>query len=58
MTTATEESGRCFNCNKPVGEDYFCSGCKSHVCDECDVNYEMPFGGHDKKLHLEEPEDE
>lgn len=49
---------KCFKCKKELNEDYFCSGCQDYICDECDVNYNIPFGGHPKELHLVEPIDD
>jgi hypothetical protein len=43
----------CFNCKAEVDEDAVCFGCGAAVCDECELNMNMPFGGHEKELHLE-----
>lgn len=38
--------------------DAWCSGCSHYVCDECSVNYELPFGGHRVKDHAKDPLDD
>lgn len=49
----------CFNCEKPTTDEHLCFGCNSYVCGECDRNaVNMPFGAHDRALHLGEPRDD
>lgn len=43
--------GPCKFCQKPVGPEMFCFGCKTHICDGCDVNPDMPWGQHAPELH-------
>lgn len=45
----------CHFCNTELDEDNRCFGCGKFVCDECDVNYDMPFGAHDVEEHAQEP---
>jgi hypothetical protein len=48
-----EEKGKCFNCQADV--DGICYGCRSFVCEACDVaGASVPWGGHAKEAHLEE----
>lgn len=50
---------KCFNCeNEGSAGDMFCHGCKQYVCEECSVNYNLPFGGHEPEDHLEDPLEE
>jgi hypothetical protein len=55
---AAATSPTCFNCGTPCDDDNKCSGCGEFVCEDCDVNYAMPLGGHERGLHLEENDDE
>ena len=53
----SKSMGRCYFCNVKVGSDYFCHGCKSYVCEGCDI--QKPDGGHDPEDHrIEGQEDE
>lgn len=50
-----EKEPKCFNCKKSVDADEsFCYGCKAHICEDCDVNPNMPMGSHRPELHLRE----
>lgn len=46
-------SGKCFNCEAPLGGEHYCYGCKQHVCDKCDKSISLPFGGHAPIEHLD-----
>lgn len=52
MATVTT---KCFFCEKVLqGEEAnesLCYGCNKYVCEECDVNMDMPFGGHEVEVH-------
>jgi len=48
--------GRCYFCDVKVGSDYFCHGCKSYVCEGCDI--QKPDGGHDPEDHRIEGQDD
>lgn len=52
-TKATTE-GKCFNCSKPATEEYYCSGCKSYVCDACTKDPTVMGFGHPPEDHLNE----
>lgn len=58
ISTEDLELYECFKCKKKLNKDYYCSGCGHAICDECDVNYNMPFGSHLKELHLLEASDD
>lgn len=52
--------GNCFNCGKSVGKGMYCYGCKSFVCDDCDValgSLPIGVGNHTKEDHLASPEE-
>lgn len=55
---SSDGGGECFHCKKPVKSGAFCFGCKVHVCDDCDRNFDMPWGPHTAEDHLEEPNEE
>jgi hypothetical protein len=42
----------CFNCKLPTSEDMYCSGCKSAICESCDINPDPPWGSHEPGEHL------
>lgn len=46
----------CFNCEKQCGEDSYCFGCKSFVCEDCDVSAASGglMGPHAREEHLKE----
>jgi hypothetical protein len=46
--------GPCFNCGRACAPGEYCFGCKRHVCDECAINLEIPFGAHTPEMHLED----
>ena len=48
----------CFNCGAPVEEDKHCYGCRSYVCDVCEVNWSPPVGKHKPEVHLHEPRED
>lgn len=49
----TPTIGKCFNCEKEVGEGEYCHGCKAFVCDECDQRaLSGRMGAHPKEDHL------
>ena len=27
---------KCYYCEKELTEDYYCYGCKEHICEDCD----------------------
>ena len=56
--TPETDKPKCFNCEEPCTKDDFCHGCKVHVCNDCSVNYDMPFGSHEPELHLIDEGDE
>lgn len=46
---------KCFNCEKTVTDDMYCSGCKSYICEECRAGYSIAAafpGNHDREDHL------
>lgn len=45
----------CFNCNAACDEEHYCFGCKSYVCDACDLNISL-MGGHSAEEHLDDEE--
>ena len=45
----------CHFCGEESDEDSFCFGCKHAVCENCDVNFDMPFGSHSVDVHRQEP---
>lgn len=48
---------KCHFCPRVVdAADCYCYGCKTVVCDECDVSMGRYIGGHAPEVHLEEPE--
>lgn len=40
------------------GEVEICYGCKKMICEGHSKNFEMPFGGHEPYVHLEQPEED
>lgn len=52
-----EVSPTCFNCSHVCDEDHFCHGCKSYVCDDCDVSCGEYGRGHSREDHLVAPEE-
>jgi hypothetical protein len=48
------KSFECHFCKKTKDEDHFCHGCKHTVCEDCDTNFDMPFGPHSVDTHVEE----
>ena len=47
------QTSTCFNCGKLLSEDNYCFGCKSFVCDDCDLRqYSGRVGSHPKEDHL------
>lgn len=51
----TKKIVACYFCKKEVDKENFCHGCKTVVCDECDVAApNVPWGPHDPEAHLEE----
>lgn len=52
----TEVSGRCAFCRRKCGESDFCYGCRRHVCEKCNVNYEL-MGFHEVRQHKDEVQD-
>lgn len=50
---------RCGNCDKAVTADFYCYGCDTHICSECDKNLGLTWG-HEFDDHLtdEVPADE
>ncbi len=49
---------KCAGCAEPVDEAYFCRGCKSYICEDCDNGLSsraaQTFGEHDLAAHFEE----
>jgi hypothetical protein len=48
--------GRCCAlCDKSLdpetAEEYYCSGCESYICEDCDTNPDSPFGSHEPHDH-------
>ena len=58
MTEEKAEPGNCHFCGKGESEEGYCWGCKKHICEDCSINWDMPWGGHDVEVHQEEPEEE
>jgi hypothetical protein len=53
VTDGTDGTGgRCFHCLKPCGEDDYCHGCKTVVCEQCSPYYDGPGGDHAPEEHL------
>ena len=50
--------GKCAKCGKACDDDHYCHGCKKHICDDCSVNWNPPWGTHDVSVHFEEPEED
>lgn len=51
--------GKCFACSKNVTADDYCYGCKSYICEPCNVgSLSVPWGGHNKEAHLKECSDD
>lgn len=49
--------GPCRECGKPTKADQFCFGCKTLVCEKCDISMgNTPMGSHDWTAHLESPD--
>lgn len=45
-----EKSGKCAGgCGKKLDDEYFCFGCHTFWCGQCDT--EMPFGPHEPEEH-------
>jgi hypothetical protein len=45
-------SGRCIgDCGKTLNGDYYCYGCKSFVCDDCDHKDPGQIGPHSPEAH-------
>jgi len=43
----TAAAPKCANCQQPSTEDYFCHGCKLHICDACETDpCNVPWGPH------------
>ena len=42
---------QCFFCNKIVGDEAYCYGCREFVCAECD--WTSPVSDHDVSKHQE-----
>lgn len=50
--------GQCVKCKKDVTDDDLCHGCKSLVCEECNVgSFGVPWGGHDVEAHFKHYDD-
>ena len=52
---------KCTHCNKNTDKNQFCYGCKTYVCDNCEVAWSVAaagFGGHAPEDHLEKAEEE
>lgn len=51
--------GQCFNCKKDVTDDDLCHGCKTLVCEPCNVGgLGVPWGGHEREAHLKHYNDD
>ena len=47
-----EGVGSCYFCQAKVGEDCYCRGCDSYICDDC---FEVEcLGEHEPEAHKEE----
>jgi uncharacterized membrane protein len=54
-TTPAVVLAACYFCNKKVDEkEYLCGGCDQVVCDQCEVNPNMPWGEHDPMVHRDD----
>jgi len=45
----------CYHCEKEVGKDYFCHGCKQYICDGCEDLESVAsctMGSHDPMDHV------
>lgn len=49
------DKNQCKFCKKETTEDDFCFGCNSAICEDCDVNWDMPLGSSAECLHGVEP---
>jgi hypothetical protein len=51
----------CYFCNKGLtseeAKESYCWGCKVFVCEECDINFNMPLGSHEPEVHRKETDD-
>jgi len=50
--------GKCALCKRGIDpekwDDLACAGCGYHVCEECSVNQNMPFGPHYVVAHQDD----
>lgn len=58
--TQENESSVCGHpeCDAACDDDNYCFGCKEYICDEHDLNMNMPMGDHLVVEHWEEEDDE
>lgn len=45
-------NGACFHCATPCGEDDYCFGCETFVCQQCSPYYDGPGGDHEPEEHM------
>lgn len=56
MSGEQKDTPSCALCQKPIGgdpDDQMCHGCKSYICEECDLNPTL-MGGHTPEDHQDE----
>lgn len=47
-----EQASVCVKCGQETAKDRFCSGCKTLICDDCNLNETVSGFGHSADDHL------